>query len=510
MASRSERAVQQVDAVRARIDAHRPFSAGLIARVQTLVVPEFLWASGALGGRESLSLMETRAFLEREVVSGGHPLELFLELQRHRAAYGLIEQRAREGGALDVAFVRAVHQRLVSGARGDDPRPGQWKRSDSAVTRRRGLTFEYAPPEAVPELMDRLLEGFAARRSVEHPLAAATWFYYHFDLIHPFEGLNGHVARLLATATLTSCGLPPLVLRPEDLGEYLDALSACYHTAPRGECAPLSDKVDVTPLLELFARSVEHTARRILDVVEGRDLAAAELPAAVEESQQAGFEHLLAAPEASWRVRAGIEVKRLHERLVAVVRKVVAAGPLYRVTLREHGVLPTHQLVLSELGGKLPSGDAGIMGEVVLGIEPEPTAAGVQFPPPQRLQVLVAAVQMGTQVILHWAGDAEVEVHHGPPEAAAWSQVELERALTRSVDRRRRAYEMLIMDQNLGRSEATTHIREQLRTRRAARPPTGTSAPAPERTPTRRLQRRPKGETSSLPGLAPAEPPLSF
>lgn len=520
MLSRSERALQQVDAVRSRIDALRPFSAALLTRLQALVVPEFLWASGALGGRESLSLMETRAFLERSVVSGGHPLELFLELERHRAAYGLLEQRAREGGSLDVPFVRAVHQRLVSGARGaEDPRPGQWKKSESALTRRRGLTFEYAAPDDVPRLMDALLAGFAARREQEHPLLAATWLYFHFLLIHPFEGQNGHVARLLATATLISRGYPPLQLQPEELGEYLDALAACHHTAPRGECQPLSDKVDITPLLELFARALERTGRRILDVVEGRDLAAADLPGAVVESQQAGLEHLLANQDASWRVRAGIELRRLHEQVVDVARRVVVSGPLYRVVLREHGVLPTHQLVLTELGAKLPAGDAGIMGEVVLLIEPEPTAAGVVFPPVQRLQLLVAAVQLGTQVILHWSGDAEVEVHPGPPEAASWSRIELERLLVRSVDRRRRAFEMLVMDQNLGRSEVTSRIREQLRSRRATRPPllrpgAEKAPPSPpplqERPITRRLERRPRGEAGSLPGLAPVDPPVSF
>lgn len=472
-AMRTERALQEVEEVRSRIDAQRPLAPAMVARIQELVVPEFLWASGALGNREVISLMETRAFLERGVVAGGHPLEMFLELERHKGAWDLVEARAREGGAIDVPFVRAVHQRLTAGARGADPRPGQWKREPSPPTRRRGRTFEYAAPEAVPELMDRLVEGFAARHAdaATHPLVAATWLYYHFHLIHPFEGMNGHMARLLASCALTSRGYPPLVILPDEIGEYMDALSACDCTAPAGMGGPLSERLDTASLLELFARGLARTARRTLDVVEGRELTPAELPDAVGASQAAVLETLIQSPEASWRVRGGSHVRRLHERLSELCRRLVSTGPLYRIALRAERVVPTHQLVLSQVATKLPSGDAGIVGEVVMAIEPDPTAAGVRFPEPQRLTALITSAQLGTQLILHWDGDSEADVHHGPPEADAWSQVALERAVARSIDRRRRAWEMLILDLNVGPSETVTRIKEQLRSQRAARLP---------------------------------------
>lgn len=513
--TRAERALHEVDEIRDRIDAHRPLSPALVSRIQALLLPELLWASDALGSREALSLMETRRFLESEVVSGGHPLEAFLQLQRHRTTWELVEQRAREGGALEVEFVRAVHQSLVSGARGEDPRPGQWKRTPSPPTRRRGRTFEYAAPEAVAGLMDRLAAGLAARREAEHPVAVATWLYYHFHLIHPFEGMNGQMARLLATCVLTSRGYPPLVLLPEDLGDYLDALATCQSTTARDEGGPLSEKADLTALVELFSRCLVRTARRLLDVIEGRELAPSELPGAVAESQEAAMQHLLRSPDTSWRVRGGVEVRALFARLLGVARQLAFEGPLYGIVVRSHRASPTHELVLGELGARLPSGDAGLMGELTMAIEPNRTAVGVRFPEPQRLQALVASSQLGLQLLLHWSGDAEVDVHHGPPEAAAWSQVELERALTRCLDRRRRGFEMLLLDRNLGPGETLARLREQLRTHRAARPPapaepaarTNTPLPLPRPGDTRRTQRTPglRGQ-----GLSPSEPPVSF
>lgn len=480
-AMRTERALQEVEEVRGRLDAHRPLSPELVARIQELIVPEFLWASGGLGNREVISLMETRAFLERGVVSGGHPLEMFLELERHKDAWDMVEARAREGGALDVSFVRALHQRLTAGARGADPRPGQWKREPSAPTRRRGRTFEYAAPDAVPGLMDRLLEGFTSRHADAqvHPLVSATWLYYHFHLVHPFEGMNGHMARLLASCALTSRGYPPLVILPDEIGDYMDALAACDSTAPAGTGGPLSERHDTASLLELFARALARTARRILDVVEGRELTPAELPDSVAGSQAAVLDALVQSPEASWRVRGGTHVRKLHTRLSEACRRLVSTGPLYRIAYRAERVVPTHQLVLSQLGAKIPSGDAGIVGEVVMAIEAEPTAAGVRFPEPQRLTALITSAQLGTQVILYWEGDSEADVHYGPPEADAWSQVALERAVTRSLDRRRRAYEMLILDLNVGPSETVTRIKEQLRSQRAARLPVEIASRAP-------------------------------
>ena len=74
----------EVEALRERIDAHRPFTPDLVERMQRWLVPQFIGSSEGLGTREPLTLGEVTAFLERDVVSGGHPVDRFLGVERHR------------------------------------------------------------------------------------------------------------------------------------------------------------------------------------------------------------------------------------------------------------------------------------------------------------------------------------------------------------------------------------------------------------------------------------------
>ena len=76
--------LQELDSLRAQIDAHRPFTPNLVETLQNHLLPRYLYCSSALGKRTHLSEIELTAFYEREIVSGGHPLDRFLAVQRHQ------------------------------------------------------------------------------------------------------------------------------------------------------------------------------------------------------------------------------------------------------------------------------------------------------------------------------------------------------------------------------------------------------------------------------------------
>lgn len=520
----------EVEALRERIDAHRPFTPDLVERMQRWLVPQFIWASDGLGARERLTLAEVTAFLERDIVSGGHPLDRFLALERHRRAFALVERRAREGGRVDLELIQRLHRALTEGARTDVAhRPGEWKETDSPETRRRGRRFRYAPPAEVPGLMERLIDELPRQLQAEHPVRAAAWLYYHLHLIHPFQTLNGPVSRLATSVLLLHHGFPPLVLDPRDLGPYLDALAGCDATVPGGRGEPLSPRADVTPLALVFCDGLRRTALRLLDFVEGRDVQAPDLPRRVVDDQEQLLAAMLAQEDLSWRVRGSADVRALHGRMERVMRQLECKGPIYSIRVEEAEVVSTHG-GWREFLPAMPAGDAGIIGRAVVVIAGEPTS-NLRFPVPSRLRLVVCRTQSTAQVLLQWDDQARPRAHPGPPRSEQWPDSALDKLLTRAIDSRRRTFELRVLEENLApaaQQEIKRLLEEQpgrrsMRLRRitgrrgpsarfgkvAAEAPVTAEVPpdAPaEPTP----PSGPRSNTGRLDGLRPAEPPLSF
>lgn len=525
----------EIDELRRRIDAHRPFTPDLVDRMQRWVLPQFIWASDGLGARDRLTLAEVTAFLERDVVSGGHPLDRFLSVERHERAFELAETKAREGGRVELPFIRFLHSTLTEGARGEvDHRPGEWKETESPETRRRGRLFRYSRPSDVPELMTRLIDELGRISATDHPVRVATWLYYQLHLIHPFETHNGHVARLAASCVLLHHGYPPLIVDPRDLGPYLDALSACDATVPGG-VTPLSPKSDVTPLEAVVCDGLRRIATRLLDFIEGREVHASDLPRRVVDDQEQLLASMLAQQDLSWRVRGSADVRSLHGRLERLLRQLECKGPIYSIRVEDADVVPTHG-VWREFVPALPAGDAGIVGRVSLVIAGE-SASNLRYPVSPRLRVVVVGTQTTAQVILQWDDQSRPKTNPGPPRAEQWPDAALEKLLTRAIDARRRAFEFRVLEENLSataQEEIKKLLQEQpgrqsMRLRRitSRRGPSARlgkvtgmlAAPSKDAVdaeetlvfePPPQTPSGPRSPTARLDGLRPTEPPLSF
>lgn len=437
----------EVDALRTTLDARRPFTPELVERLQRWLVPHYIWSSEAIGAKDALSIAETTAFIEREACSGGHPLERFLALSRHKKALALAEQRAREGGVVDVSLLRDLHRTLFDGARGVE-RPGEWKQHESPEARRRGRAFRFAGPDAVPDLIERLTAGFREKlAAAEHPLRAVAWLYYHLHTIHPFEQGNGSVCRLVATTALLHHGYPQLILDARDPGPYLDALAACDATVPPGEAELLSPRVDITPLLSHLSGALERTARRVLAIVERRELAAGDLAETVQDGQERLLEAMLAQKDLSWRVRGSFEVRALHSRLARFAEAIACKGPLYSIAVENTEVVRTHA-AWREFQASFPAGEAGVVGQLEVAIRGE-GSTNLRFSEAPRLRAAVVCSQVGATLIFQWEDETKPKAHPGPPRSEEWPDAALDKLVTRAIDARRRAFEMRLVDDNL-------------------------------------------------------------
>ncbi len=107
-------------------------------------------------------------------------------------------------------LIREIHKRLMSGVRGKDKHPGEYRR-DQVWVGPLGTSMDkarYLPPapEHVSSLMDKL-DDFMKNNKDLHPLIACGIIHHRFEAIHPFDDGNGRTGRLLISLFLISRGL---------------------------------------------------------------------------------------------------------------------------------------------------------------------------------------------------------------------------------------------------------------------------------------------------------------
>jgi Fic family protein len=131
---------------------------------------------------------------------------------------------------ISLRLVRAVHERLLRGVRGDTATPGEFRRSQNwiGVPGSTLQTAAYVPPPP-REMLDCLAdwERFANEREVLPDLIQCALLHEQFEAIHPFLDGNGRVGRLLITLFLIERGRldQPLLY----LSDYIEATRADYY-----------------------------------------------------------------------------------------------------------------------------------------------------------------------------------------------------------------------------------------------------------------------------------------
>jgi Fic family protein len=133
---------------------------------------------------------------------------------------------------------------------------GEWKRLPNNPTRPDGGVHEYSPPEQVDSEMDRLISMHKDHQQKGvPPEIEAAWLHHRFAQIHPFQDGSGRVARALASLVLLRARWFPLVVNRDDRVEYIESLEQ-------------ADKVDLAPLVNLFARIQKKAFNQALGLTE--------------------------------------------------------------------------------------------------------------------------------------------------------------------------------------------------------------------------------------------------
>ncbi len=141
----------------------------------------------------------------------GVPLDDVLEVSRYVTAldHAVAQMADPAGLPLCNRLLREAHRILLTGARGADKRPGEFRTSQNWIGGRRPGTAMFVPPPAseAHEAISELERFLHADDDHLPPLVRAGLAHVQFETIHPFLDGNGRIGRMLITLMLMTRGV---------------------------------------------------------------------------------------------------------------------------------------------------------------------------------------------------------------------------------------------------------------------------------------------------------------
>jgi Fic family protein len=247
---------------KARLDAYRPLSPGLVRRLRDELMIEYTYDSNAIEG-STLTLRETRLVIEEGVTVGGRSLGEHLAARNHPEAIRYVEGLMDDGGELGEVDILRLHGLILRGIEEDT---GEYRSSGVRVA---GATFSPPPSVEVGQRVRELLVWLESNPEEFLPVELAAVFHHRFVQIHPFTEGHGRTARLLMNIILMGYGYPFIVnITSRDRGKYLRALSE----ADMGDDAVFVDFValSVERALDIYLQALEEP--RLLTLAEASRL----------------------------------------------------------------------------------------------------------------------------------------------------------------------------------------------------------------------------------------------
>ncbi|MBD2369542.1 MULTISPECIES: Fic family protein [Leptolyngbya] len=129
----------------------------------------------------------------REPKSANDPVNSWQEVWNYNRALELALSLL-EKKPLSLNLIRGIHHTLLSGVRGSQRDPGNFRRSQVHIGSDR--RFIPPPPNEVMPCLDTLEKYIHQEKSLE-PLISCFMVHYQFETIHPFLDGNGRVGRLV-------------------------------------------------------------------------------------------------------------------------------------------------------------------------------------------------------------------------------------------------------------------------------------------------------------------------
>ncbi len=197
------------------------------------------------------------------------------ELLNYRDAFHLVSDYLDSGAPITEGLIREIHKRLVTGVRGNQARPGQYRLGQNYVANALSGEIIYTPPPPaeVPNFMQELVTWLNDPGEI-HPILISGIAQFQFVQIHPFMDGNGRTSRLLSTLCLYRAGYD--FKRLFTISEYYDRNRAEFYAALQ---SVRENDLDLTGWLEYFVTGLATQ----LNEVEIRGKSALQIDALAEQ-----------------------------------------------------------------------------------------------------------------------------------------------------------------------------------------------------------------------------------
>ncbi len=229
----------------------------------------------------SLSYADTLAVLAHgRTPAGGWTKLLDVDQMRgHNEAVRLLTRMVNRRHRLDIEDLHTTHRHMLvrsyaahntAGQPSGQVALGRFKNTPNALRSARRLVV-FQPPDAVPHLMDQLLDRMHQRIDIlAHdpqaldPAWAIASLHWDFIAIHPYDDGNGRMARWLVNWMAMNAGYPPLVVTLDQRTDYFATLAGMEPLdVPAREAA-------VRPLRDFLAARLDEALAFATAVAEGR------------------------------------------------------------------------------------------------------------------------------------------------------------------------------------------------------------------------------------------------
>jgi Fic family protein len=140
---------------------------------------------------------------QKESQSEEDPINAQWEVFNYRRA---LHQAGNSDLPFSLRLLRDLHETLLTGVRGKDRTPGEFRRKQVAI----GTDHRFVPPppDALMECLDPLEKYFHTTTTDYDPLVNCFLIHYQLETIHPFLDGNGRIGRLFLAFMLKQyCGL---------------------------------------------------------------------------------------------------------------------------------------------------------------------------------------------------------------------------------------------------------------------------------------------------------------
>lgn len=176
------------------------------------------------------------------------------EVSRYVDALGHGLNRIRGGFPLSNRLLREMHAILLTGGRGAQKQPGEFRRTQNWIGGTRPGNASFVPPP--PLRLDDCLSNLELYlHTPGNPIVKAAIGHVQFETIHPFLDGNGRVGRLLITLMLCNEGIlsKPLL--------YPSLYFKEHRTAYYDELNRVRNSGDYERWIDFFAEAIRHSAQ---------------------------------------------------------------------------------------------------------------------------------------------------------------------------------------------------------------------------------------------------------